>query len=286
MARLINAEVLAFFATPPSVTALVAEWLQAPQGEKLWRLLDPCCGEGRAAAHLATTLGGPVNTWGVELSPKRAERAATVLDKVHNTAWQATRVSKESVSLLWLNPPYDTDLDGDSKRLEIEFLRTALPTLVHGGVLVYIVPQHLLGYRDVARLLSGHFENISVRRFPDGEYERFKQVVVLARRKPYSTPTEESLDVLRALRDADGLRADRRSAAIERVHRGREALAYFANAIGIGHAHTVESDYASWRTAQTDLVLELVDLHSPLGFYQEGGDAAVAIGGCASKDGV
>ncbi len=33
-----------------------------------------------------------------------------------------------------------------------------------------IVPQHLLGYRDVARLLSGHFENISVRRFPDGEY--------------------------------------------------------------------------------------------------------------------
>ncbi len=203
MARLINAEVLGFFATPPSVTALIAEWLQAPQGDKMWRLLDPCCGEGVAAAHLAATLGGPVQTWGVELSPKRAERAATVLDKVHNTAWQATRVSKESVSLLWLNAPYDTDLDGDNKRLEIEFLRTALPTLVYGGVLVYIVPQHLLGYRDVARLLSGHFENIVVRRFPDGEYERFKQVVVLARRKPYSTPTEESLDILRALRDAD-----------------------------------------------------------------------------------
>ena len=203
MARLINAEVLGFFATPPSVTALIAEWLQAPQWDKMWRLLDPCCGEGVAAAQLVTTLGGPVHTWGVELSPKRAERAATVLDKVLNTAWQATRVSKESVSLLWLNPPYDTDLDGDSKRLEIEFLRTALPTLVHGGVLVYIVPQHLLGYRDVARLLSGHFENISVRRFPDGEYERFKQVVVLARRKPYSTPTDENIAVLRALRDAD-----------------------------------------------------------------------------------
>ncbi len=205
MARLINAEVLGFFATPPNVTALVAEWLTAPSEKEgpLWRLLDPCCGEGVAAAQLAASIGGAAQTWGVELSPKRAEQAAQVLDKVHTTAWQATRVSKASVSLLWLNPPYDSDLDGDHRRLEIEFLRTALPTLVYGGVLVYIVPQHLLGYRDVARLLAGHFEQIAVRRFPDGEYERFKQVIVFARRKPYATPTNDSLDVLRALRNAD-----------------------------------------------------------------------------------
>ena len=205
MARLINAEVLGFFATPPNVTALVAEWLTAPSEKEgtLWRLLDPCCGAGVAAAQLAASIGGSAQTWGVELSPKRAEQAAQVLDKVHTTAWQATRVSKASVSLLWLNPPYDSDLDGDHRRLEIEFLRTALPALVYGGVLVYIVPQHLLGYRDVARLLAGHFETITVRRFPDGEYERFKQVIVFARRKPYATPTNDRIAALRALRDAD-----------------------------------------------------------------------------------
>ena len=208
MARLINAEVLGFFATPPSVTARIAAWLQAPPGEQMWRLLDPCCGEGNAAAQLAAAVGGTVQTWGVELSPKRAARAAHVLDKVLNTAWQATRVSTGSVALLWLNPPYDHDLDGDNKRLEIEFLRTSLSTLVYGGVLVYIVPQRLLGYRDVARLLAGHFDDVVVRRFPDGEYERFKQVVVLARRKPYATPTAESIATFRELRDADLLALD------------------------------------------------------------------------------
>ena len=201
MARLINAEVMGFFATPPEVVTRIARWLQPPAGTGLWRLLDPCCGEGAAAAQVAETLGGTVQTWGVELSPKRAAVAGQVLDRVHTTAWQAVRVSRESVSLLWLNPPYDHDLDGGQKRLEIEFLRTALSSLALGGILVYLVPQHLLGYRDVARLLAGHFEDLVVRRFPDGEYERFKQVVVLARRKPYATPTQDALTAILALRD-------------------------------------------------------------------------------------
>lgn len=203
MARLANAEVMGFFATPPTVTDLVAAWLQAPAEDKPWRLLDPCCGEGVAAAQLASALGGQVQTWGVELSEKRAAQAAQVLDKVHPAAFSATHVSRESVSLLWLNPPYDSDLDGKDKRLEIEFLRTSLNTLVYGGVLVYIVPQHLLGYRDVARLLAGHFEHLVVRRFPDGEFDRFKQVVVLAQRRHYVTPTAADLDAIHSLRDAD-----------------------------------------------------------------------------------
>jgi len=202
MARLINAEVMGFFATPRNVTAQVAAWLSAPQ-DGLWRLLDPCCGEGVAASDLAASLGSRVQTWGAELSPKRAERAAAVLHKVHNAAWQDTRVSKESVSLLWLNPPYDSDLDGRDKRLEIEFLRTTLNTLVIGGILVYLVPQHLLGYRDAARLLAGHFSNLSVVRFPDGEYERFKQVIVFARRKVYANPTSEDIEALRELRNTE-----------------------------------------------------------------------------------
>ncbi len=203
MARLINAEVMGFFATPPEVTARIARWLRPPPGQRMWRLLDPCCGEGVAAAQLAAALGGEAQTWGVELSPRRAEVAGRALNRVLNTAWQSTRISRASVSLLWLNPPYDHDLDGNHKRLEIEFLRTTLSSLVMDGILVYIVPQHLLGYRDVDRLLAGHFADIVVRRFPDGEYERFKQVVVLARRKPYVTPSHEALDALHALRDVD-----------------------------------------------------------------------------------
>ncbi|MFP4345919.1 MAG: DUF6573 family protein [Anaerolineales bacterium] len=210
MARLRNAEVMGYFPTPPTVTTLIARWLKAPGAEDgcRWRLLDPCAGEGAAARQLVDTLGGNVESWGVELSPQRAARAAEVLDKVYNTAWQSTRASKESVSLLYLNPPYDFDLDGEDRRLEIEFLRRTVNTLIYGGVLVYIIPRRILGYLTAVRMLAGHFENVVVRRFPEGEYERFNQVVVFAQRKRYQTPTQEAVEAIRSLYEAEILPLD------------------------------------------------------------------------------
>jgi len=204
MARLINAEVMGFFALPPVVGAMISRWLRPPDDKNaLWRLLDPCAGEGTAARQLADLVDGNCQTWGVELSPRRATQAATVLDQVYNTAWASVRVTDKSVSLLYLNPPYDNDLDGDERRLEIEFLRRSLSSLAYDGILVYVIPQHLLGYQNTARLLAGHFKDLVVRRFPAGEYERFKQVVVFARRRPHSTPTNEAVNAIRALRDTD-----------------------------------------------------------------------------------
>jgi len=208
MARLQNRIVMGYFPTPPTVIALVSHWLAPPSGaglkgeEQKWRLLDPCAGKGEAQ-QLVERVGGARESWGVELSPQRAEEAARVMDKVYNGAWQQTRVDRESVSLLWLNPPYDDDLDGEDRRLEIEFLRTATPALVNGGILVYIIPQRLLGYQGVALRLAGHFDDLAVRRFPDGEFERFKQVVVLGRKKPYKTPEKKQVEALRHLAGAD-----------------------------------------------------------------------------------
>ncbi|RLC80227.1 MAG: hypothetical protein DRJ03_22075, partial [Chloroflexi bacterium] len=201
MARIMNAIKMGYFPTPSRVFELVSDWLVLDGEEQKWRLLDPCCGKGEAA-QLADLVGGDCETWGVELSPKRAEEAAQVMDQVYNTGWRQTRVDRESVSLLWLNPPYDSDLDGTGRRLEINFLRNSATTLVNGGVLIYVVPRHILGYKDAARLLAGHFDNLVIRRFPDGEYERFKQVVVLGRKKPYKTPTGDAVNAIRALADA------------------------------------------------------------------------------------
>ncbi len=199
MARLQNRVVMGYFPTPETVIELISQWLE-PAGEETWRLLDPCCGKGEAA-RLADLVGGDCESWGVELSPRRAEEAAQVMDRVFNAGWRQTRVDDRSVSLLWCNPPYDHDLDGEDRRLEIEFLRTGAPALVDGGILVYIVPRHLLGYRDVALRLAGHFDDLVVRCFPDGEYERFKQIVVLGRKKPYRTPKAEQVEAIRALAD-------------------------------------------------------------------------------------
>ena len=142
---------------------------------EIWRLLDPCAGEGTAASILAKALN--CQSWGAELSPARAALAAEKMDRLFNTPWQSCHLTSESITLLFLNPPYSHDRLGDQKRLELEFLKSTTPKLMRGGALVYIVPHPLLRDLDVASHLAGYYENITVYRYPE---TGFNQVIVLA----------------------------------------------------------------------------------------------------------
>ncbi|HML39400.1 MAG TPA: DUF6094 domain-containing protein [Bellilinea sp.] len=156
------------------------------------RLFDPCAGEGRAASQLGQALN--CETWGVELSPERAAKAEQVMDKVYQAPWQACFLTDESISCLFLNPPYEYDRFDDQKRLELEFLKSTTPKLARGGLLIYIIPKRILGMPEVARLLGGHYENIRIYRFPDGLFEKFQQVVVFAtRRLAYKIPGDREV---------------------------------------------------------------------------------------------
>jgi hypothetical protein len=65
-------------------------------------------------------------------------------------------------------------------------------------------PSENPGMIEVARLLAGHYEAITVYRFPDGLYEKFKQVVVLAyKRKLYQPPTDKEVLSLQSLATED-----------------------------------------------------------------------------------
>jgi len=183
-------ERMGYYPTDDPVVEIIRTYLK-PSIEK-GRLFDPCAGEGKAAS----TLGKALNceTWGVELSPDRAEKAQNVMDKIYQAPWQSCVLSDESVSWLYLNPPYEFDRFEGQKRLEWDFLKTTTSKLMRGGLLTYIVPQKILGMIEVPRLLAGHYEVITVYRFPDGLYEKFKQVVVLAyKRKLYQLPTEKEV---------------------------------------------------------------------------------------------
>lgn len=164
----------------------------APSENSKGRLLDPCAGEGIAASFLGKALN--CETWGAELSPARAAIAVTVMDKLYTTAWQSCNLTDEAVSLLFLNPPYDYDRLDNRKRLEIEFLKSTTPKLMKTGLLVYIIPQRILGMEEAARFLSGHYDDLKVMRFPEGLFEKFHQVVVTGtRRLAYKLPKDEEV---------------------------------------------------------------------------------------------
>ena len=215
MARLEAQSKLLYYPTPNEVVDLIATWFRARHKV---RLADPCCGTGEALRLFADLLEVLPETWGVELSNSRAAQAALVLDHVLPTSFYALTPSKwssASVSLLFNNPPYDFSdiLERDEKgrerriRHELLFVENATRKIVASGHQVIIVPRGILGDEHLvsavmrerfARHVLGWYEQVKVTRFPDGEYERFKQVVVFAvnKRTQYIPAGKEAIEAL------------------------------------------------------------------------------------------
>ena len=180
-----------YYPTPDIVVDQMAQMLDPaslgePSGSEL-RLLDPCCGEGDAAARLLSALRASCDTnlnarcWGIELNRERAAAARTKLDFTLRADAFGTQVARGAFTLLYLNPPYDTDRD--SRRLEHRFLTRWTPHLVPGsGVLAYIAPRRSLAVS--AEYLATHYSDFRYWTFPSPERERFDQIVLLAKRKP------------------------------------------------------------------------------------------------------
>ncbi|MCL4268626.1 MAG: hypothetical protein KJZ72_03740 [Anaerolineales bacterium] len=189
-------ERLGFYPTADHVAELLKTYFKPADSG---RLLDPCAGEGTAASILAKALN--CQSWGAELSPVRAALAAENMDRLFNTPWQSCYLTSESITLLFLNPPYSHDRLGDQKRLELEFLKSTTPKLVRGGVLVYIVPHPLLRDLDVASHLAGYYENVRIYRYPE---TGFNQVIVLAtKRVKYKIPSYEEIHQVQAWADVE-----------------------------------------------------------------------------------
>jgi len=172
---------MGFYATPPRVTGMIRELLRFP--DKPFAALDPCCGEGVALKEAADeTLA---TTFGIEPDNSRSGEARTRLDRVLHSPIEDVKIGHKSFSLIWLNPPYDWEHgeeDERCERKEFSFLRRSHVWLCDDGVLVYIVPENSLT-EQVWRLLEARFYNVTVWRFPEPEYQDFKQVVVMAKRK-------------------------------------------------------------------------------------------------------
>jgi hypothetical protein len=160
-------------------------------------VLDPCAGTGEPAATLARALGG--ESYGIELNTERAEQCRARLDHVLATSAFSVRLANGAFSLLWLNPPYDTD--DDQRRLEHAFLTGLSRALCPGGVLVFLIPQVRLAVS--ARYLAAHYTGFRVYRFPDPEFAAFRQIVLLAVKKSQSTPDPHMQSVLEAWSGSD-----------------------------------------------------------------------------------
>lgn len=139
--------------------------------------IDPCVGKG-TALHLVTSEAN-VSRYGIELDAGRAHAASsTGIEVIQGNAFDAVAKS-ESFSLLYLNPPYDSEIGSvGNNRMERLFLEHAFRWLVPDGVLVMVIPFERL--HDCAGVLSSHFSRLNIFRMTDEESVRFRQIAVLA----------------------------------------------------------------------------------------------------------
>ena len=189
--RLMNNIKLGYYPTDPDNISLILRGIHFPEGVTT-NLFDPCCGCGKALRQLAQ--GNNCYAYGVELDESRAEEAQTRLHRVGFGSFFHSRISHEAFHLLFLNPPYLSVINesGGRSRHEKRFLIESIPTLMYGGLLIYVIPYYRLT-PDICRVLVDNFDELTVWRFTDSEFKKFKQVAVLGIRKKRDTELQDTL---------------------------------------------------------------------------------------------
>ena len=177
MARMSSRLKLGYYPLPIEEAAKVRSLLRFPKG---FAAIDPCAGDGSAL--LDITEGAGAHLAAIELDADRAASCtAKGIPTVHGSAFEC-RIPAESCSLLYLNPPYDTELGPHSnQRMESVFLEHCYRWVRTDGVLVFVVPS--LALAPCARLLASQFDHVTVWRLEHPESVRFRQVAIFGRRK-------------------------------------------------------------------------------------------------------
>lgn len=205
-----------FYPTPKSIVEKIASKFDAEKEHyrpKLFTVLDPCAGYGEALKILKEHHGTAV-THGIELDAGRRETLAANADiALAGDAFQSV-IGQEQVSLLWLNPPYDDDsatgkdelgLNTGMIRKELAFLRRFEPSLMSGGILVYIIPVTRLDAR-ILNFITARFDILEYSRFPDEEYRVFKQIVLIAKKRITKKEPNETIVNEFLIRNLDPVR--------------------------------------------------------------------------------
>ena len=176
-----------YYPTDDKTLEGISHLLFVPPGH--YRAIDPCCGEGHALRFLRDKCQQPIHCYGVELDKDRAMTAQTQLDNVLNVNTFDCIVSSNSMSFLFLNPPYGdvvTDhlgkVEKGMNRLEVQFTRRCLGMLKREGVMALVIPFTSL-QPAFCQYLARSLGDITVYA---AATDRFKQVIIMGVRRDMS----------------------------------------------------------------------------------------------------
>ena len=213
MARLASKQIAGYYPSPKTLLNSFASILRFDQAPKHFVAIDPCAGDGEAIQTLTDLWWEdykPENLddlrWydkpespsilACELEGDRGRELSCRLESVEHSAvfkgdafrLMPTEHPDTGATVLYLNPPYDTD--PEYGRLEHRFLERFTKHLYPGeGILFYLVPHRSL--TTSADYLSRHYDVHDIWRLPDEHFKVFGQVLLVARRRIKPLPTNK-----------------------------------------------------------------------------------------------
>jgi hypothetical protein len=194
---------MGYYPLPESEGVKLRSLLHLPQPASV---IDPCVGQG-TALHLVTS-DATVYRYGVELDAERARIASSKgVETIQGNTFDVI-AKPASFSLLYLNPPYDSEIGSiANRRMEAVFLESTYLWLAMGGVLILVIPFERLP--DCAGVLSSHFASLNVFRMTDPDSVQYRQIAVL------------------------GLRKDIRGTAVENSKRQLQKIGFYGSFLGL-----------------------------------------------------
>ncbi len=174
-------------------------------------VVDACVGQGTALE--LVTSDARVRRYGVELDAERAHIAGSKgIETIQGNAFDAI-AKPESFSLLYLNPPYDSEIGTiANRRMEAVFLEHTYRWLVMEGILILVIPFERL--HDCSGILSSHFAKLNVFRMTDPDSVQYRQIAVFC------------------------VRRDIRGAAVENNKRQLQSIGLYGSFMGLSELHS------------------------------------------------
>lgn len=188
MARLQSQANLQYIPTQTRIRQIIKSHLFFP--EVGTTCLDPCCGHGDALVDICPNQ----HLFGLELHTGRALKAKTKnYIQVLVGPFEHSVISNRAFGFIHLNPPYDW-VAGGEQRYEELFLYRATNYLAPKGIMEYVAPTSLfqssatIGIR-VLKFLHGNYQDIQIFKYPEPEFNKFRQIVIFGVKKPQQPVT-------------------------------------------------------------------------------------------------
>lgn len=177
---------MGFYPVKPETIAMLCRSLQVKDPKNTF-ILDPCCGQGRALGQIGDTLGIPrENRYGVELDAGRAELAAEHGNILHASFFGVRMVRVQSLSLVWLNPPYEDEIkqepEQERKYLEVSFIEHAARYVDHHGIMVLHCPDDRMIDQVKNAFFSACYDCYQVE-LP-GELRPWRESLLIGKKRP------------------------------------------------------------------------------------------------------